>query len=594
MNEKKIGFKNIIIFIVSIFAIISLNINLDISKGFTEAFSANSVVWILVLFFSYWLLSDVSKIDDKRLKIICIIIAVILALMEVVGNSLDAYLNLDGLFYNKRVFVRAMCKVCGFTLVIYSILCKLFWRLKELKLSNIEAKYFTCNKRSFLLVWLVIFIAWIPYLLKYYPGIITPDSFDQICQGLGLTQLTNHHPVTHTAFIAVFMNIGKAVGNYNLGVALYSIFQMLILSSSFSFGIYYMAKKNIDCRWRIISLLFLALYPVNGMYSITMWKDIPFAVCMLIFVIMLYEIVSSKGNFFDSKKNILLFVLSMISVILFRNNGIYVVVLTLPIILLAYRKYYKKITGIFLFILCAYAIWKGPVFNVLGVEKGSSREALSIPLQQFARIVKEHSDELTDEEKENIHKYLKTRDLDELYDPRLSDNVKATFDDEYFKKDKKTFITTWAKLCFKYPKTAVESLLCNSYGYWYPEFQYWVVARSTVNSDNDGKIVLPIEQQSLLENARWNNYDSFIEKRNIPIISMLFSIGFVFWLVVVSFGYVIYKKEYKKLLIFVPVLVLWLTCLASPVSGEYRYMYAMFAMIPILIGISLINNKEVV
>ena len=390
------------------------------------------------------------------------------------------------------------------------------------------------------------------------------------------------------------MNIGKAVGNYNLGVALYSIFQMLILSSSFSFGIYYMAKKNIDCRWRIISLLFLALYPVNGMYSITMWKDIPFAVCMLIFVIMLYEIVSSKGNFFDSKKNILLFVLSMISVILFRNNGIYVVVLTLPIILLAYRKYYKKITGIFLFILCAYAIWKGPVFNVLGVEKGSSREALSIPLQQFARIVKEHSDELTDEEKENIHKYLKTRDLDELYDPRLSDNVKATFDDEYFKKDKKTFMTTWAKLCFKYPKTAVESLLCNSYGYWYPEFQYWVVARSTVNSDNDGKIVLPIEQQSLLENARWNNYDSFIEKRNIPIISMLFSIGFVFWLVVVSFGYVIYKKEYKKLLIFVPVLVLWLTCLASPVSGEYRYMYAMFAMIPILIGISLINNKEVV
>ena len=116
-----------------------------------------------------------------------------------------------------------------------------------------------------------------------------------------------------------------------------------------------MAKKNIDCRWRIFSLLFLALYPVNGMYSITMWKDIPFAVCMLIFVIMLYEIVSSKGNFFDSKKNIFLFVLSMISVILFRNNGIYVVVLTLPIILLAYRKYYKKIAGIFLFILCVYS-----------------------------------------------------------------------------------------------------------------------------------------------------------------------------------------------------------------------------------------------
>ena len=594
MDEKKGSFKNVIIFIVSLLAVISLNINLDVSKGFIEAFSANSVVWVFVLCFFYWLLKDVSKIEDKRLKITCIIIAIILALMEVIGNSLDMYLNLEGLFYNKRVFIRALCRICGFTLVIYSILCKLFFNLKNLKFSNFETKYFTNNKRSFFIVWLVIFLAWIPYLLKYYPGITTPDSFDQICQSLGLTQLANHHPVTHTFIIGIFMNIGKMLENYDLGVALYSVFQMLVLSATFSFEIYYMAKKNVDYRFRIFSLLFLALYPVNGMYSITMWKDIPFAVCMLIFVIMLYEIVSSKGEFFESKRKIFSFILSMIAVILFRNNGIYVILLTLPAVLLAYRKHYKKIIAVILFIICFYGIWKGPVFSVLNVKEGSSKEALSIPLQQFARIVKEHSDELTDEEKENIHKYLKTRDLDKLYDPRLSDNVKATFDDEYFNKDKKTFIVTWTKLCLKYPRTVVESFLCNSYGYWYPEFQYWVVARSTVNSDNDGKITLPIEQQALLEDARWNNYDSIIEKRNIPILSMLFSIGFVFWLVVVSFGYVIYKKEYRKLLIFVPVLVLWLTCLASPVSGEYRYMYAMFAMISLLIGISLINNKEVI
>lgn len=594
MDERKVCFKNIIIFIVSLLAVISLNVSVDVSKGFIDSFSANSVVWVFVLWLFYWLLSDVSKMDDKRLRVTCIIIAVILALMEVVGSSLDTYLSLYGIFAGGKIFVRALFKVCGFSIVIYSILCKLFTGLKGLNVSNFEGKYFTNNKRSFFVVWFVIFLAWVPYLLKYYPGITTPDSFDQICQSLGLTQLANHHPITHTAIIGIFMNIGKAVGNYNLGVALYSVFQMLVLSAGFSFGIYYMAKKNVDFRWRVISLLFLALYPVNGMYSITMWKDIPFAVCMLIFVIMLYEIASSKGEFFEKKKNIFLFVLSMIAVILFRNNGIYVVVLTLPFVLFAYRKYYKKIIAVIVFILCAYAIWKGPVFSALNVKEGSSREALSIPLQQFARIVKEHSDELTDEEKENIHKYLKTRDLDKLYDPKLSDDVKATFDDENFKQDKKTFVVTWVKLCFKYPRTVVESFLCNCYGYWYPEFQYWVVARSTVNTDDEKDITLPIEQQSLIEDAKWNSVDAVIEKREVPVFSMLFSIGFMFWLVIVSFGYVIYKKEYRKLVIFIPVLVLWLTCLASPVSGEYRYMYAMFAMIPLLIGISLINNKEVV
>lgn len=583
--------KSIIIFILSLFATASLNISLDISKGFLESFSANSVVWIFILCFVYWILSDVSKINDKRLKITCLIIAVILALMEVVGNSLDWYLNLDGLFYNTKVFIRAICKIIGLSIVIYAILCKLFWKLKDLKVSEFNMKYFTNNKRTFFLTWGIIFLAWIPYLLKYYPGITTPDSFDQICQSIGLTQLANHHPITHTWIIGIFIKIGKTVGNYNLGIALYSIFQMLILSAGFSFAIYYMAKKQIDYKWRIASLLFFALYPVNGMYSITMWKDIPFAVSMLVFTILLYEIISSKGKFFERKKNIAIFILSIIMVILFRNNGIYVVILTLPIVLIAYRKYFKKIIAITLFVLCFYIIWKGPVFGILKVKEGSSREALSIPLQQFARIVKEHSNELTDEEKENIYKYLKTNDLEKLYDPKLSDNVKATFDDEYFKKDKKTFVITWIKLCFKYPKTAIESFLCNSYGYWYPEYQYWVVARSTVNSDNEGKITLPIQQKTLIE-SKLNKYDLLIERRNIPIISMLFSIGFVFWTIIICLGYIIYKKEYRKMVMIIPVLILWLTCLASPVCGEYRYMYAMFATAPLLIGTTLINNKE--
>lgn len=58
-------------------------------------------------------------------------------------------------------------------------------------------------------------------------------------------------------------------------------------------------------------------------------------------------------------------------------------------------------------------------------------------------------------------------------------------------------------------------------------------------------------------------------------------------------GYNVYKKEYKKCLIYLPILFLWLTCLASPVFCEFRYIYSLFTCIPILIGINFISKTDV-
>ena len=117
------------------------------------------------------------------------------------------------------------------------------------------------------------------------------------------------------------------------------------------------------------------------------------------------------------------------------------------------------------------------------------------------------------------------------------------------------------------------------------------MARSTVNSDVNANKV-DFNQKSLINFKSLNNFDKVIDKRDIPIVSMIFSIGFAFWLVLISMAFSIYKKNYSKLLMYVPILVLWLTCLASPVSGEYRYVYAMFVCLPLLWGINLREEIE--
>ena len=405
--------------------------------------------------------------------------------------------------------------------------------------------------------------------------------------------MSNHHPLFNTFVIGIFANLGGLFENYNIGIAMYSIVQMLALSGIFAYTVYYMAKKEVPLSLRVITLIFYALYPVHALYSITMWKDIPFAISMLLFTIFITEIVTNKEKFFESKANLLLFAISILLVLLFRNNGIYVVILTAPFIFVFARKYYKQLIVVFVSVLLIYsALWKCLIFNILKVQEGSIVEALSIPLQQIARVVNEHSDELTEEEMDTINKFWKIDNLGEIYDPRLSDNVKWAIDDKILSDNKGEFIKLWLGLFIKYPITYVESFLCNSYGYWYPEASNWVVARTIYQPENESEQIPGLKQTPIIEGNIIKQIDSYIEKRSVPVLSMIFSIGFAMWLVFGQITYIIYKIQYKFLLLFVPILFLWLTNLASPVFCEYRYIYSLFTCLPMLLFVSFIPTKN--
>ena len=56
----------------------------------------------------------------------------------------------------------------------------------------------------------------------------------------------------------------------------------------------------------------------------------------------------------------------------------------------------------------------------------------------------------------------------------------------------------------------------------------------------------------------------------------------IFWLFLISYGYVIYRKKYKLSVAYIPIIALWLTTLASPLAIEYRYLYSLFTSFPII------------
>ena len=56
-------------------------------------------------------------------------------------------------------------------------------------------------------------------------------------------------------------------------------------------------------------------------------------------------------------------------------------------------------------------------------------------------------------------------------------------------------------------------------------------------------------------------------------------------------SYCICDKEYQKIIVFIPLFALWLTCVASPVWNELRYILGIYVSLPIVIGV--LNDKGV-
>lgn len=550
-------------------------------------FQGNDFKWIIVGTVLCILFSKALEKYNKRLLICSGIYSFIISCFAIIG-----YIAVnEGIFSCKKDIVMLLCKFEAYFVCIMSLMMiiidnipKAIEKVKDIK----EYRFFTSNNKSIIVVAIIIFLSYIPYILNYYPGNVLIDSVVQILQGAGALNLTNHHPVLHTEIIAICMNIGKTIFNsYQTGAFIYILIQTMCTSIIFSFCIYYMARKRVPVFIRILAMLFYMLCPTICFYTITMYKDIPFALTILLTTIGLTEIATNTKNFFSSKKRMGIFMVVILLAMLFRNNGVYAIILTFPFVLIGVRKYYKKVLIIFLIPIILYGIIVEPIFKMLNIEQGSTREALSIPIQQFARLMVYKQEELTEEQKNKIKQYLPIENFEELYMPVFADPIKSQFSEEGFEQDKIGLVKLYFELALQFPVETVKSFILGSYGYYYPNTVGWGIYTG-VNTDEFGEYEeYKFEQTPIIEIGMLDKINEFVNTRDFPIVSMFLSIGFLFWVVLACMAYVIYNKQYNKLIIFLLVLFIWITALASPVFCEPRYVYSIFTCLPLFIAISI-------
>ena len=115
-------------------------------------------------------------------------------------------------------------------------------------------------------------------LLALYPGVLTTDSFSTIRQILGIDGYDNVMPFWHTVMVEVFVNLGlQLFGDINAAIALFHGAQTLFMAACFGYVIMTMYQMGLPALLMAGTFALYALMPHNIVYSVTLWKDIPFA-----------------------------------------------------------------------------------------------------------------------------------------------------------------------------------------------------------------------------------------------------------------------------------------------------------------------------
>ncbi len=515
------------------------------------------------------------------------------------------FINGSSKIIYKHMFISIILYIILF-IILYKIIKIIFNKLdkktlkKEKKLTNKILILF--NNHPFIISLIFIIICWLPYIISYYPIILNPDASFQIKQYLGIDNkysyyvnlidknqiITNHHPVLHTLLLGTCLKIGMNYFNDNIGLFIYSIIQILVLSTTLSYTIKFMKENNISFKYRLITLLIYALVPVFPFYSMTGVKDVLFACFVIWYIMILYEFIKYKDI---SIKKIIFSIIICILMCLFRNNGIYVLVLTFPLILIKCKKNFIKYLIVFITSLSFYITYDKVILPYFKVTPGSIRETLSIPFQQTARYIKYHEDELSKSDKEIISKILDYDTIKKEYDPELSDPVKNTFNKDATKKDLMNYFNVWAKLLLKHPITYIDATINNVYGYFYPlKTNWYFYSKLDTRIVKDG-IDYHYNSLSTLRNRLMIIANIF---PYIPILGLIVNIGFSSLLIIFMLVYLISRKKYRELIYLLPSIVLILVCIASPANTYFRYALPNIFSMPLLIGLfNLLRKKNV-
>ena len=486
------------------------------------------------------------------------------------------------------------------------------------------------SKKFFWIAAGVLGLAWLPYFLSTYPGGLFYDTFEsaymaQTMDDYGIRFVNSHYPVIDALFLRglylfnteyfpslketfipegmvdrIELNAHWSMTDEMIyAMIIAGIVQYIAMILVMAYVVHWMRKHGLK-RWlSYIVLAFVALFPLFPLYAVSVWKDTPYNLALIMFVLVLAEFIFSKGELLKDRKYFTKFIILSILICVLRNNGVYalVVIYAVMVIYLFVKNHaamFKKYAKFFIFapiIVIVTLVIHGPVYDRLGFNaKYNTGEMLGIPVRQLAYI-SFYDYELSDEDQAYLNSIMDKKFVKKFYAPMIADTIKFNnpdlveggFDSKVIEQDKMKFAVFYTKMWFTHPKAMIKAYIMATAGFYSPRINNGFGYAQTKPWDDP---YFGVDRYDLFEKIfGFSIYDKIENMAPISAAYFLFTM-------IITAAILWVRKSYSKLIILIPGLVTWLTVMiATPVTISLRYVYILVLMVPV--EIYLLTTKKI-
>ena len=437
--------------------------------------------------------------------------------------------------------------------------------------------------RLFLISFAVLEAAFLFALLSNYPGLCSPDSNMILNQVLGQTNyelnnryegLSNAHPVFYTFCVWVVFKATSVFGSESLSLFAFMFLQITFVAAVLSWSIVWLGKTGAKKSYIAVALCFFVLSPIVACHVIILWKDIPFAAVLLALVLHLAAL-PSGGKL--SRKQVATLLLLLLAVSLLRNNGYYVALLTVIYLVIARKSIRRQAAFCAICLVVFMSVLQGPVFSALSISKGHFAESVGIPLQQLGATISDGGS-VSDDDLDFLNRILPLNEWAQNYDPSTSNPLKQSenFDDDFLDSHKGEFLGVWLRCAATNKQAYLKAWILETYGYWQPGYTTSIGNLTYTANDKPTQdfFGLGYRPQKITNALR-------------ELFPNLFGMGSLIWfsLIALTYARAFGKKNRapETLTPYIPLIGLIGTLLiAAPIVNDYRYIFALYLMIPFL------------
>ena len=547
-----------------------------------------TIPFLLAFFEKYGLNASIS------LKVLSAIVAFIFSQFVTVEGSFY-HMHSWALCFNSWTAILTWC----LRSIVYGFV---FYKISLGIACTIESSHSTSTERYQLnyLKWLILIVcARLLALFLFYPLVFGFDAAVGLRTVMNPDCATcNHHPYFVQLIHALFFNIGKEIGHISVGFFLLGLLSILFSSTIILYGIRLMQQAKLSSRLLLAFAITYALFPLFPYLSINPTKDGLFAYTFLLYLFTLFELYITDARCLKEKRYLFLHGITILLVCLTRHQGLYIVLVECALLLICYKSNWKGIILMTVPSLCLVSAYNNVLLPFINVEPAGKQEVYGSLFQQTAYYLKQHPDDVTTSELSAINKVLNSDTIVAKYEFDKTDPVKNGYkynpwyrlyigapsifrhiDHSHEAEDLKAYRSAWLSMGFRHPLTYVEASLAVSAGFFY-NFNRLLLETEPKWAENGAATTPEYRFVHFNKAARiYNNriYSWF----KYPIINWIIAIPYYNWAAIFFLGILFYRKDFKGLIIFLPILLsLGILLICPMVYGRYAY--------PIVMGLPLL------